>query len=83
MEERDKNGGGKGYAIVGGIAFLVPLLYVLSFGPVLGLHWRGYLPAEVLVIYSPLRLAAEFCQPLADALTWYKNLFREEPILTL
>jgi len=83
MSEREKESGIGGWIIMGVIAFLVPLLYILSFGPVLGLQWRGYLSAEFLVIYAPLQWASECCQPIADGLTYYKNLFRSGPILTL
>jgi hypothetical protein len=82
MSERGEKRVGAGCAI--GLVLLLlclPVLYVLSTGPVLGLHWRGYLPAEVLAIYAPLQWAAKSCEPLYEFLTWYKNLFR--PAVTL
>ncbi len=76
-EKREKRSGGGAliFAAIGLMALLV--FYVLSFGPAVGLHWRGYLPAEVLWIYAPLRWAAKSCEPFGDFITWYKNLFRE------
>lgn len=75
--------GVSGPLVVGIISLLVLLLvlYVLSCGPALWLHWRGYLPAKFLAIYAPLQWAAEFCDPFSDFLTWYKNHFRPEPAL--
>ncbi len=62
------------FAAIGLLALLV--FYVLSSGPAVGLHWRGYLPAEVLRIYAPLQWVAKSCEPFYEFLTWYKNLFR-------
>ena len=79
MSERDEKRGGWGYVIMGVVLILLlSVLYVLSSGPAVGLHWRGYLPAKVLTIYAPLQWASEVCEPLYDFLTWYKNLFRPE-----
>lgn len=78
MEERDKKSGGAGCFICGVALVMLPVLYLLSVGPALWLHWRGYLPAGFLAIYAPLQWAAEFRGLASDFLTWYKNLFRPE-----
>lgn len=77
MNERGQKSG-SGAVIFCGLMFLfVMVLYVLSFGPALWLHWRGYLPANLLVVYTPLGWGGEICEPFGNVLTWYKNLFRE------
>lgn len=82
MSERDEKRGGSGAAIGCGLVCLfLPVLYVLSFGPVLWLHWQGYLPANLLLVYTPLGWVSEVCEPFGNVLTWYKNLFREKPNL--
>ena len=81
MSERDDKRGGSGCLIGVVLVLLLSVLYVLSSGPALGLHWRGYLPTGFLRIYAPLQWATEVCEPFASFLTWYKNLFRPEPEL--
>lgn len=77
MSERDDKRGGSGVAI--GcmlVLFFLPVVYVLSIGPVAllvehnaSLEWIGYL-------YLPLGLLAEACPPIDDALEWYMDLWR-------
>jgi hypothetical protein len=76
MTERDEKRGGSGVAIgCGLVLLLMPVLYVLSTGPVTwlvneypGLEFLGYL-------YFPLLLAAEYCKPLERAVDWYVDLW--------
>lgn len=81
MEEREDKRGGAGCAIGCVVLILMVVVYVLSIGPALWLHWRGFLPAGFLRIYAPLQWVVEFYDPFNDFLTWYKNLFRPEPVL--
>jgi hypothetical protein len=76
VSKRDEK---RGSGCVIGLALLLlflPVLYVLSSGPALGLLWRGYLPAEFLAIYAPLQWVCDNSQSFDVFLTWYKNLFR-------
>ena len=77
MSERDeKRGGGAGCAIGCLLVFLLlPVLYMLSIGPVAvlvnhneSLQWMG-------VIYHPLGWLAESYEPIGDALGWYVELW--------
>ncbi|NBR85075.1 MAG: hypothetical protein EBT61_06140 [Verrucomicrobia bacterium] len=53
-------------------AILVPVLYVLSIGPVVGLIARDYLPEEVAYIYLPLEILPEsLYEPIRPYLEWW------------
>jgi len=58
---------------------IVPSLYVLSTGPVLGLFARGYLSVETMNavdrIYWPLDFVCDNMAPLARALDSYRQLW--------
>ncbi len=56
-------------------AMLLPVSYVLSFGPAVRLHDAGYLPSAVRYFYAPLMWAAELWPPCASLLRWYVGLW--------
>ena len=59
-----------------GLLVLLPLFYILSAGPVIGLMSRGYiLERATVVVYSPLNFVCENCTPLGDGMNWYVGLF--------
>ncbi len=71
-------GGNTGPLIVGVILLLVllPVLFVLSTGPVTWLYERGYVSREAAGdFYTPLRWVTYRCKPLEDFVLWYDNLF--------
>jgi hypothetical protein len=61
------------------VLVLLPVLYVLAAGPMSMLFNQGYIaPDSTLgycleVIYWPLGVCADRCQPLASFLEWYVN----------
>lgn len=55
---------------------LLPVVYVLGFGPARWLGNNGYLGDEVKIVYVPLCLFAEYCPPVEGALQWYVELWR-------
>ena len=60
------------------VAVLVslPVLYVLSEGPVAGLVARGYLPQGLdLFFYWPLNWVAARSDAVSLALAWYENIW--------
>lgn len=60
-----------------GVLVLLPLLYILSAGPVIGLVFRGYISEPITtVVYSPISFVCERCTPVADGMNWYVDLFR-------
>lgn len=60
-----------------GVLVLLPLLYILSAGPAIGLMSRGYLsePAT-MAVYSPIDFVCANCTPLSEGMCWYVDLFR-------
>ena len=73
-EDRQKSGGGTGVVmLVVAILALLPILYVLSSGPVIWLTIHGYAPDVPL--YAPLQWAGEHCEPFHKAFRWYLNFF--------
>jgi hypothetical protein len=71
-EEREKRGGGCA-ALVVAVLVLLPLLYVLSTGPVICLIHHEYIPNVQL--YRPLQWAGNHCEPFDKTLRWYVSLF--------
>lgn len=58
------------------VLILLPVLYVLSEGPVAGLVARGYLPQGFdLVFYWPLNWIAARSDAISLALAWYENIW--------
>jgi len=55
---------------------VLPILYVLSFGPACWLGNNGFLGEEAKILYAPLVLVAEWCPPLKGELQWYIDLWR-------
>jgi hypothetical protein len=51
---------------------VLPLIYLLSTGPVLKLRQAGRIsPSVVLTIYAPLDHLTQICPPLDHVLKWY------------
>jgi len=69
-------GGRSALAISAAVVILIPLLYVLSFGPAAGLLRAKLLSHGVFsVIYYPLIEPARYSDSLNDALVWYAKVF--------
>lgn len=76
MSERDEKRGGSGCAI--GcllVGLLLPVLYVLSLGPVAWLVNGKDSFQWLVMIYIPLGVLADNCHPFGDALQWYIELW--------
>jgi hypothetical protein len=54
---------------------LVPLLYVLSFGPCVGYYYPNECPQWIDNFYVPLGWAMERSQVFEDFLNWYASLW--------
>lgn len=64
-----------GGPMVGLILLLLPVLYVLGFGPAAWLSDHGYIPNSVArAFYFPLILLAEHVEPIKRVLVWYERL---------
>ena len=60
-----------------GLLVLLPLLYILSAGPMIGLMSRGYISeSATMAVYEPLDFVCERCTPVNDGICWYVDLFR-------
>ena len=63
-----------------GLLIVLPILYILSIGPLIWLADRNYVSREtaqrIVVIYEPLQWPSSRCQPLKDFIGWYQSLFR-------
>jgi hypothetical protein len=59
------------------IIALLPMLYVLSAGPVVWLYNRGMLGEDspIWLVYVPLGFAAEKCDVFENVLTWYLHFW--------
>jgi hypothetical protein len=57
--------------------FAMPLLYLVSFGPVVGLAMRGYLPEKPMrVIYHPIHILHDAAgPPISTLLESYLAIF--------
>lgn len=76
MSERDEKRGGLGCAIAGVLLLLLlPVLYVLSIGPVAMLVNNNDSLRWMAVIYHPLGWLAECYEPIGHALEWYVDLW--------
>jgi hypothetical protein len=57
-------------------AFVVlPSLYVLSLGPAVWLYKHHYMSDAVGIVYVPLQLLHDNCQPIGNALDRYVELW--------
>lgn len=59
------------------LIFILPILYLLSFGPVVGLQMRGYLPeGPVRAIYHPIVVLHDRAgPPISTMLERYLKIF--------
>ena len=73
MEERDEKRGGAGCAIgLVALLFLLPVLYVLSFGPACWITSRTHAGAsKIRIVYSPMTWVSSSSNRLAETLSWY------------
>jgi hypothetical protein len=75
--ESDKKGSGliAMLSLVG--ALLLPVLYVLSIGPMSALAFgNGAAPRWYFVLYAPLLWICNYCDPFDSFLAWYVMLWR-------
>jgi len=76
MSEREEKRSGLGCAAaVVLMLLLAPVLYVLSIGPAAWLIKSNDFFKWIGVIYYPLELLGESCQPFDDAIRWYIKLW--------
>jgi hypothetical protein len=75
MEERRANAAV--FIAVVLLLLALPLLYVLSFGPVAAFYEHRDAPAAVEAFYTPLIWLADAWQPAEDLLNWYVDLWIE------
>jgi hypothetical protein len=76
MRERDDKHGGLGVAI--GLVLMLlflPVLYVLSIGPAVLLIKSSDSFAWVGLMYYPLEVIGEACQPFDAGIRWYIELW--------
>lgn len=83
MKYSDTDKGGRGVAVTLAVILpMLPILYVLSIGPVSWLINHQAIPAEGPVatglswFYAPFRLVLENCEPLKEFTAWYLAFFR-------
>jgi hypothetical protein len=58
------------------LVVILPVLYVLSWGPAVGLHSTGRISEETLVTaYLPLLYLATYFEPLRQFMNWYVDFF--------
>ena len=62
--------------IAAAILAALPVLYVLSVGPMVRLMRQGYMSEEfAIAFYWPLEKLCEACEPLARVIVWYQSLW--------
>jgi hypothetical protein len=86
MEPTDtkRSGGGVALAIVVLVLVVLPGIYVVSLGPAVWLHDHQFIAPRVLVVvYWPLEMLAQASPAARDLLTWYGDLFRDQPLGTV
>ena len=77
-DRSEKKGGGVSAV---GLLLALPLLYVLSVGPVARLAQEtGGSIRPIVVVYAPLSWATAKWGPAGDALRWYLDLWGYEPV---
>ena len=58
------------------VVVLLPVAYVASIGPVLGLHTRGYISHRAYSVYQrPAHVVLSQYTPAYEVVSWYVNLF--------
>ena len=58
------------------VGILLPVIYLVSIGPVYWLVAQGYLSIGVLNAYFPLEWLAHIFPPFHDAIDWYLSFFQ-------
>lgn len=59
-----------------GFTLCVLVLYVLSCGPAVRPRQEGYVSDKFIdILYAPLGLLMDNCQPVDDTINWYVNLW--------
>jgi len=83
MKYSDTGKGGGGVAVTLAVALpMLPVLYVLSIGPVSWLINNRTIPVDgplatgLSLFYAPFRLVLENCPPLEQFTVWYLAFFR-------
>ncbi len=75
MARSDEKLGSRLGTLSAGLALCLSL-YVLSYGPAIALHDRGYIgPDKVARAYYPLMLLCKNSSTAASALVWYSDLW--------
>ena len=76
-DDPKKQGGGRLAAFTAALVLLLlPVIYVLSFGPASTLNWYGWISDETWhAIYSPLFSAMDRYQWAYSSLEWYMDLW--------
>jgi len=76
MSNKQGTVGPVAFTVIGLLA-LLPILYVLSSGPAVGLVARDYISQDTIeVVYSPLDFVCQRCTPFEQAMSWYVDLFQ-------
>ena len=78
-EDRERQSSWSVAAILLTIALLLPVLYLISSGPVEWLMSRGYVSYDnpfVKAFYYPGEFLMRNCQPLNDFVRWYLALWK-------
>jgi len=58
------------------VAVMLPVIYILSFGPAYWLIANGFLSTAAFTAYAPLDWLAWLCPPFHDALDWYLGFWQ-------
>jgi hypothetical protein len=76
MSREQPEPGRIGPIVVVALLALLPLLYVLSFGPAAWLWRHGYVSQRLVdIIYFPLTIVARHSVWVFEALSWYARQF--------
>jgi len=78
MEETKKDRGGAGTAVLLGVilALLLPIAYVLGYGPGVWLTSHEYLSEDVLdTVYFPLFFLGSHIEWIGDWIIWYASFW--------
>ena len=76
MSNDQRTVGPVAFTVIGLLA-LLPILYVLSSGPAVGLASRDYISQDTMeVVYSPLDFVCQRYTPFEQAMSWYVDLFQ-------